>query len=109
MIGEGGDGSYSAATVDGYKNFTADDFVFVYTGISGASYWGGRWGTDTPGTFDSSIDLSGAPSISYNATNGLVTVSGCTLSNSNNNGYAWVGDAYAKINVTITGKIYCIG
>lgn len=80
-----------------------DNFVFVPTKVH---YYGGTYNSDDAIYIVLGTHVNGDiyPSISYNAGNGVVTVTGC------------VGDAYSnksnlhgvEASVTITGNIYCL-
>lgn len=103
-IGSGGNGNYSATGISGWQGLTKDNFVFVPTKVH---YQGRTYNTDGNATY---IVLgTGAtgdvyPSISYNSSNGVVTVSGCH-GQLYSNGERLHG---VQTNVTITGNVYCL-
>ena len=92
-LGTGTSGTYSAISVPGYGNLTASNFSFVVTSAKatavrnpGASGGGGSTGTIYP-------------SISYNSSTGVVTVSNA------NHGSFGSEDAHVG-ELTLTGTLY---
>ena len=103
-IGSGGNGNYSATGISGWQGLTKDNFVFVPTKVH---YWGGTYNTDGTAQYVVLGTSAGGdiyPSVSYNAGNGIVTVTGCSA-NAYSNGYDRHGSA---ANVAVTGNVYCL-
>lgn len=104
LLGTGGNGNYSATGVPNWQGLTNDNFVFVPTKVH---YWGGTYNTDGTAQYIVLGTSAGGdiyPSVSYNAGNGIVTVTGCSAE-AYSNGYDLHGSS-AK--VAVTGNIYCV-
>jgi len=104
LLGTGGNGNYSATGVPNWQGLTNDNFVFVPTKVH---YWGGTYNTDGAAQYVVLGTSAGGdiyPSVSYNAGNGIVTVTGCSAE-AYSNGYDRHG---SSANVAVTGNIYCV-
>ena len=103
-IGSGGNGTYSAASIDGYANFTSDNFAFIPTYGSGSGSFDGSGSNGV--SFSAGGNAGTSPSISYNPETGIVTISGCSNNTSSNyHTQTESGNVYGA--VSITGTIYC--
>lgn len=89
-----GNGSYSATSIPGYQNLTADNFFFVISSTDIYSLSNKDYGYAFQGN-----DSNTTPRLSYDASKGVVTVSGCTAAGSN---YQGKGHTY------LYGNIYCV-
>ena len=92
-------GTYDASSISGYDKMTADNFIFVITSATTSSSHkisssGYRTGYNPSATAN--------PSVSYDASTGTVTLSGCAAENTTT-----YGDAWEKRGVNIYGDIYC--
>ena len=104
-IGSGGNGTYSATSIPGYQLLTADNFAFVVTSYSGGGGMTGNWDSHNAGGA-AGTSTSGTPSISYNSSTGIVTMSGLSASSGSTQG----APGYTAINTasaSISGKVYC--
>lgn len=97
-----GNGSFSVAHISGYEKLTAEDFAFVVTNAKTSSShrdsdYGGRTAYDPVATC--------SPTLSYDASSGTITITGCAGSNSVN------GPANSVENrgVGLTGTVYFYG
>ena len=97
-----GNGSFSVAHISGYEKLTAEDFAFVVTNAKTSSShrdsdYGGRAAYDPVATC--------SPTLSYDASSGTITITGCAGSNSVN------GPANSVENrgVGLTGTVYFYG
>lgn len=97
-----GNGSFSVAHISGYEKLTAEDFAFVVTKATTSSShrdsdYGGRAAYDPVATC--------SPTLSYDASSGTITITGCAGSNSVN------GPANSVENrgVGLTGTVYFYG
>ena len=103
-LGSGSNGTYSATGVPDYASLTADNFAFVVSSASGSGEFAGTGSTGSGFTAGGSASTS--PSISYNASSGVVTVSGCSASTEQN--YNTQKES-GKIRgaVSVSGTLYC--
>ena len=97
-----GNGSFSVAHISGYEKLTAEDFAFVVTNAKTSSShrdsdYGSRAAYDPVATC--------SPTLSYDASSGTITITGCAGSNSVN------GPANSVENrgVGLTGTVYFYG
>lgn len=112
VIGTGGNGTYDATGIDGYEDFTVDNFAFIPSSLKSGSnaqctYAGG---TTNGSTESVNNNASASPKLSYDAVKGKLTVSGCSCSNSNWNSHSrddGMITVRSKSNASITGKIVC--
>jgi hypothetical protein len=103
-IGSGGNGTYSATSIPGYESLTADNFAFVVTGASGS---GDFKGTGSNGRyFGAGGSASTSPSISYNDSTGVVTVSGCSTNTEASHDTATEAGKVRGA-VSVFGYLYC--
>ena len=103
-IGSGGNGTYSATSIPGYQSMTVDNFAFVVASASGN---GDYIGLATTGhSFGAGGTASTSPSISYNDSTGVVTVSGCSAhTETSRNTSTESGKVHG--NVYLSGYLYC--
>lgn len=94
-IGTGGDGTYSAASISGFHDFTIENFAFVPTSVKRTDNHWGNQETYMKGTkVDSSVECS----MSYNASNGVLTVTNLKCTNN-------IGESGGE--GSVTGTFYC--
>ena len=94
-IGTGGDGTYSAAAIPGFHDFTIENFAFVPTSVKRTDNHWGNQETYMKGTkVDSSVECS----MSYNSSNGVLTVTNLRCTNS-------IGESGGE--GSVTGTFYC--
>ena len=105
-IGSGDNGTYSATSIPGYESLTADNFAFVVTSYSGSGSMTGNWDSHNAGG-GAGTSTSGTPSISYNSSTGIVTMSGLSTSSSGSRGSAQVYKADVTASASISGTVYC--
>ena len=103
-IGSGGNGTYSATSIPGYESLTADNFAFIPTGASGTGEFEGTGSTGR--TFLATGNTSTSPSISYNASTGVVTLSGCSASTESNYNKSGASGKTRGF-VSVWGGMYC--
>ena len=103
-IGSGGNGTYSATSIPGYQSMTVDNFAFVVASASGN---GDYIGLATTGhSFGAGGTASTSPSISYNDSTGVVTVSGCSANTeASHNTSTESGKVHGA--VSVFGYLYC--
>ena len=104
-LGYGGNGNYNATGVPNYGNLSDTNFVFQVTQAEGS---GGYNGSGTTGHgFDAGSSCSCYPSVSYNPSNGIATVTGCSGSKSEDHHTTYeYGRKYA--NVSVSGRLWCV-
>lgn len=112
VIGTGGNGTYDATGIDGYEDFTVENFAFIPSLLkSGSNAQCTYAGGSTHGSTESvSNNASASPKLSYDAVKGKLTVSGCSCSNSDwntHNRSDGMITVRSKSNASITGKIVC--
>ena len=105
-VGSGGNGTYSATSIPGYSLLTADNFAFVVTSYSGGGGMTGRWNSTDVGR-GIGLSTSGTPSISYNSSTGIVTMSGLSASSSSSQGSSQGYTANTNASASISGTVYC--
>lgn len=94
-IGTGGDGTYSAAAIPGFHDFTIENFAFVPTSVKRTDNHWGNQETYMKGTkVDSSVECS----MSYNSSNGVLTVTNLRCTNN-------IGESGGE--GSVTGTFYC--
>ncbi len=102
-IGSGGNGNYSATGISGWQGLTKDSFVFVPTKVH---YQGSTYDNNDASYIVLGNGVTGDvyPSISYNSSNGIATVSGC-----HGQLYSQSANSHGvQANVTVTGNVYCL-
>ena len=104
LLGSGGNGTYSATSISGYASLTSANFAFIPAGAIGSGEFAGTGSTGSGFTAGGSASTS--PSISYNASTGVVTVSGCGASTESD--YHTSRES-GKIRgwVSVWGGVYC--
>lgn len=103
VIGTGGNGTYSAASIPNFQSLTADNFAFVPTNVRCESVTYNTDGNATYVVLGTHAEATLKPVISYNAANGVVTVSGCT-GGAYSNGVNLHG---LEARANVTGDVYC--
>lgn len=81
VIGTGGNGTYSAASIPNFQSLTLDNFAFNPINLRRTD---NHWGNPDTYSKGKSVDSSTNCSMSYNASNGILTVSGLKYGNSIN-------------------------
>ena len=99
-----GNGTYNVTNIPNYQDLTADNFAFVATYADGS---GGFCGSGSNGQY---FNLGGScgigPALSYNASIGKITLSGCSDSaQSDYHSTYEIGYRYGA--VSISGNLYC--
>lgn len=104
-LGYGGNGNYNATSVPNYRNLSDTNFVFQVTQANGS---GGYNGSGTTGHgFGAGSSCSCYPSVSYNPSNGIATVTGCSDSKSEDHHTTYeYGSKYAS--VSVSGRLWCV-
>ena len=105
-IGSGGNQTFSATSIPGYESLTADNFAFVVTSYSGGGGMTGSWNSTDVG-YGTELSTSGTPSISYNSSTGIVTMSGVWASSSDSQGSSQGYTANKTATASIWGTVYC--
>ena len=105
-VGSGGNGTYSATSIPGYSLLTADNFAFVVTSYSGGGGMTGSWNSVNVG-YGTGLSTSGTPSISYNSSTGIVTMSGLSASSRKSQGSSQGYKADLNASASISGEVYC--
>lgn len=95
VIGTGGNGTYSAASIPNFQSLTLDNFAFNPTNLRRTDE---HWGNPDTYSKGKSVDSSTNCSMSYNASNGILTVSGLEYSNA-------INESGGK--AIVTGQILC--
>lgn len=95
VIGTGGNGTYSAASIPNFQSLTLDNFAFNPTNLRRTD---DHWGNPDTYSKGKSVDSSTNCSMSYNASNGILTVSGLEYSNA-------INESGGK--AIVTGQILC--
>ena len=105
-IGSGSNGTYNATSIPNYSSLTADNFAYVVTSYSGSGSMTGSWDSDSVG-YGCGQSTQGTPSISYNPSTGIVTMSGLSATSSSSQGSSQGYTANKTASASISGTVYC--
>ena len=94
-IGTGGSGTYSAAAIPGFQNLTIENFAFVPSQVSRTD---NHWGNPETYSKGSKANSSVNCSMTYNSSNGILTVTNFQCNNS-------IGESGGA--GSVVGTFYC--